>query len=367
MIEKAINQREYRIIKRKITKVVNVGKVLIGGNNPIIVQTMTNTHTWDAKSTLKQIELCVQKGAELVRVSVPDKQSTEALKEITKFSPVPIIADVHFHYKRGIEAAENGAKCIRINPGTVGTKKRAIEIVQAAKANGCSIRIGVNAGSLEDRLLEKYKSPCPEALVESAMDAVKILEDLDFYQTKISVKASDVMLMIRSYEMLSKACDYPLHLGVTEAGSFLTGTVKTAMGMGALLIQGIGDTIRVSLSAPPEEEPPVAFEILKGLGLRSRGVTVIACPSCARQEFDVIKVVAEVEKALSHIIKPLSLSILGCVVNGIGEAQHTQIGVTGAGSGMHLIYKNGEPFTKAKTEDLVKEIVRIAEEEANKI
>ncbi len=366
MIQEAVNIRSYRVINRKKTKVVSVGNVLVGGDNPISVQTMTNTLTSDAKATLKQIEDCVKAGAELVRVSVPDVESTFALKEICKFSPVPIIADVHFHYKRGIEAAENGAKCIRINPGTVGSVERAREIVQAAKANGCSVRIGVNAGSLEDRLLQKYKSPCPEALVESAMDAVKMLEDLDFNQIKISVKASDVMLMIRSYEMMSAQCDYPLHLGVTEAGSFLTGTVKTSMGMGALLMQGIGDTIRVSLSAPPEEEPKVGFEILKGLGLRSRGITVIACPSCARQQFDVIKTVAEVEKRLAYITKPLTLSILGCVVNGIGEAQHTQIGVTGAGSGMHLIYRNGEPFTKAKTEDLIDEICKIAEEESKK-
>jgi (E)-4-hydroxy-3-methylbut-2-enyl-diphosphate synthase len=318
---------------------------------------MTNTLTSDAKATIEQILRCVDAGAELVRVSVPDVESTAAIAEIVRNSPVPIVADVHFHYKRGIEAVQNGAHCIRINPGTIGTPERAAEVVKAVKDYGASIRIGVNAGSLEPRLLEKYGSPCPEALVESAMDSVKILEDLDFFNTKISVKASDVMLMIRSYEMLSAQCDYPLHLGVTEAGSHLVGSVKSAMGMGYLLSNGIGDTIRVSLSVPPEEELPTAWETLKALHLRARGVTVISCPSCARQQFDVIKVVAEVEKRTMHIKKPITVSILGCVVNGLGEAMHTQIGVTGAGSGNHLIYMNGEPSIKCTSDKLPDTIV----------
>lgn len=354
--------RSYRKIKRKKTKIVTIGGVKIGGDNPIIVQSMTNTLTSDVKATVEQIQRCVDRGAELMRVSVPDEDSTAAIKEIVKLSPVPIVADVHFHYKRGIEAAMNGAKCIRINPGTIGSPERAREVVQVSKDHGCAIRIGVNGGSLEDRLLQKYKSPCPEALVESATDSIKILEDLDFFNFKISVKASEVMLMIKSYEMLSEKCDYPLHLGVTEAGSAFAGSIKSSIGMGYLLANGIGDTIRVSLSAPPEDEMPVCFEILKSLGLRSRGVNMISCPSCARQQFDVISIVADIEKQLIDIKNPINISILGCVVNGIGEAQHTDIGVTGAGSGNHLLYKKGQPFKKVKKEDLVEAVVSLARE-----
>ncbi len=356
------NVRPYREIKRRTSREISVGRVKIGGNNPIVVQTMTNVPTTDIRATLDQIERCVLAGAELVRVSVPDKESAEALREIVKFSPVDIIADIHFHYKRGIEAAIAGAKCIRINPGTIGSKERAREIVAAAKDNGCAIRIGVNGGSLEESLLQKYGYPCPEALVESAMGAVKVLEDGDFFETKISVKASDVMLAVKSYEMLADRCDYPLHLGVTEAGSFLPGSVKTAMAFGRILMNGIGDTIRVSLSAPPEEEIKVAYEILKSLHLRSRGVTLISCPSCARQQFDVIKMVNLVEEKTSHLLLPITISILGCVVNGLGEAAHSDIGITGAGSGNHLIYKNGSPYLKASSQDLLVTILRVVDE-----
>ncbi len=338
--------QDYKKITRRKSSVISVGDVKIGGDHPIVVQTMTNTLTSNAKETLLQIEKCVAAGSELIRVSVPDKESTFALREIVKNSPVPIIADVHFHYKRGIEAAEAGAKCLRINPGTIGSKERAMELVKAAKDNRCSIRIGVNAGSLEEAMLVKYREPCPEALVESAMNSVKILEDLDFFETKISVKASNVMLAIKSYELLAEACDYPLHLGITESGTRGIGTARSSIGLGYLLMNGIGDTMRVSLSIDPHEEVAVAYDILKSLDLRHRGVNIISCPSCARQQFDVCKTIAKIETATANIIKPITISVLGCVVNGIGEAKHTNIGITGAGSGQHLVYINGKPDHK---------------------
>jgi (E)-4-hydroxy-3-methylbut-2-enyl-diphosphate synthase len=356
-----INQvRDYKIINRRKTRVINVGSVKIGGNNPISVQTMTNTLTSDAKATLEQINRCYNAGAELVRVSVPDKESSEALKIICKESPVPIIADIHFHYKRGIEAAINGAKCLRMNPGNIGNKERAMEIVKAAKDYGCSIRIGVNSGSLEESILEKYKTPCPNAMIESALNTIKTLEDMDFFETKISVKSSDIMLAIKSYKGIADICDYPLHLGITESGSKVAGTVKSALGIGSLLMAGIGDTIRVSLSEPPENEVHVGFEILKSLELRSRGVTVISCPSCARQQFNVIDIVDKVKSATQNIVKPITVSILGCVVNGIGEAQHTNIGITGAGSGQHLVYINGKPDHKIPAgSDIADHIIKL--------
>ncbi len=331
----------YKKITRRKTRVVSVGDVKIGGDNPIIVQTMTNTHTHDAKATIKQIRKCVKAGAELIRVSVPDVASTQALAQIVKASPVPIIADVHFHYKRGIEAAIAGAKCLRINPGTIGSADRAREMVKAAKDYGCSIRIGVNAGSLEEALLVKYKEPCPEALLESAMTSVKILEDLDFFETKISVKASNVMLAIKSYELVAAACDYPLHLGITEAGTRGIGTVRSSIGLGYLLMHGIGDTIRISLSVDPDQEIPVAYDILKSLDLRKRGVNIVSCPSCARQQFDVCKTITKIETKTAHITKPISISVLGCIVNGFGEAMHTNIGITGVGKGNASVYING--------------------------
>ena len=354
--------QDYLRIKRRITKTATVGNIKIGSEHPVAVQTMTNTLTTDVQATLTQINKCYEAGAEIVRVSVPDKESGVALKQIVKASPVPIIADIHFHYRRGIEAVEAGAACIRINPGNIGDPNKAKQIIQACKNNGSSIRIGVNTGSLDKEILQKYHEPCPEAMVESAMKSIEMLESMDFYNTKISVKATNVMLMIKSYQLLAQKTDYPLHLGVTEAGSLMTGAVRSGLGIGTLLLNGIGDTIRVSLTNPPEEEIPVAYEILKSLGIRKRGVNIIACPSCARQQFDVIKVVHQVEELTKNILLPISISMLGCVVNGLGEAQHTDIGVTGAGSGNHLIYKYGEPYIKSTSDNLVESIVKVVKE-----
>ena len=344
--------RPYQRITRRQSRVIKVGAVNIGGNNPIAVQTMTNTITSDSKKTLKQIESCVNFGVDLVRVSIPDEASSNSLKEIVKHSPVPIIADIHFHYKRGIEAAKNGASCIRINPGNIGTVDRVKEVIKAAKDNNCSIRVGVNAGSLEKQILDKFKEPNPEALVESAKLNIKILEDNDFTNFKISVKSSDVFMSIKAYDQLSKICDYPLHLGITEAGGTRTGSIKSSIGIGNLLLNGIGDTIRVSLSDEPEEEVKVGFEILKSLGLRNRGVKIISCPSCARQQFQVIDVVKNLEAKLEDVSTPITVSIIGCVVNGPGEATMTDIGVTGGGNGTHMIYINGKKNNVVKNIDL---------------
>ena len=330
--------RPFRDIKRKKTKVINVGKVKIGGDNPISVQSMTNTLTTDIKKTIIQINEIQSEGADLVRVSCPDEESSKSLKEITKHVDIPIIADIHFHYKRAIEAAENGASCLRINPGNIGDEKKIYDVIQAAKNNGCAIRIGVNAGSLEMDILEKYKEPCPEALVESALRNIKILEDKDFFNFKISVKSSDVFLSIGAYRQLSNVCDYPLHLGITEAGSFIPGSIKSSIGIGSLLLDGIGDTIRISLSDDPIKEIKIGNEILKSLNLRNRGVKIISCPSCARQGFEVIETVKILEKKLSHIKTPITLSIIGCVVNGPGEAAQTDIGITGGKKGLSLIH-----------------------------
>ena len=344
--------RPYQKINRRKARVINVGNVLIGGDNPIAVQTMTNTLTSDAKSTLKQINRVIKVGADLVRVSVPDKDSSYALKEITKKSPVPIIADIHFHYKRAIESAVNGASCLRINLGNIGSKEKVKEVIKSAKDNNCSIRIGVNAGSLDKKILEKYSEPNPEALVESALENIKILEDNDFFNFKISVKSSDIFMAIKAYEGLAEECDYPLHLGVTEAGGKRTGSIKSSIGMGNLLLKGIGDTIRVSLSDEPEEEVKVGFEILKGLGIRNRGVKIISCPSCARQQFQVIDLVKKLEKSLDDIENPITVSIIGCVVNGPGEANMTNIGITGGGNDTHMIYVDGNKDHIVKDKDL---------------
>ncbi|MBT4959385.1 MAG: flavodoxin-dependent (E)-4-hydroxy-3-methylbut-2-enyl-diphosphate synthase [Flavobacteriaceae bacterium] len=344
--------RPYQKINRRKTRVVNVGDVLIGGDNPITVQTMTNTLTSDVKATLNQIDRVIKTGADLVRVSVPDKDSSQALKEITKHSAVPIIADIHFHYKRAIEAADNGASCLRINPGNIGSKEKVNDVIKSAKDNNCSIRIGVNAGSLDKRILEKYLEPNPEALIESALENIKILEDNDFFNFKISVKSSDIFMAIKAYEGLAEACDYPLHLGVTEAGGKRTGSIKSSIGMGNLLLRGIGDTIRVSLSDEPEEEVKVGFEILKGIGIRNRGVKIISCPSCARQQFQVIDLVKKLEKSLEDIEKPITVSIIGCVVNGPGEANMTNIGITGGGNNTHMIYVDGNKDHIVKDKDL---------------
>ncbi|MDA7780406.1 flavodoxin-dependent (E)-4-hydroxy-3-methylbut-2-enyl-diphosphate synthase [Candidatus Pelagibacter sp.] len=356
--------RPFRDIHRKKTKVINVGDVKIGGDNPISVQSMTNTLTTDIQATIKQINDIHEEGADLVRVSCPDEESSLALKEITKHVTVPIIADIHFHYKRAIEAAENGAKCLRINPGNIGDKLKIHDVLSAAKNNDCSIRIGVNAGSLEKDILEKYKEPCPEALVESALRNIKILEDQDFFNFKISVKSSDMFLSIAAYRQLSKVTDYPLHLGITEAGGFVSGSVKSSIGLGSLLMDGIGDTIRISLSDDPVKEIKIGNEILKSLNLRNRGVKIISCPSCARQAFQVIDTVKTLEDKLAHIKTPLTLSIIGCVVNGPGEAAMTDIGITGGGKGNNMLYLSGIQSEKVLSEDIISRVVSEVEKKA---
>jgi (E)-4-hydroxy-3-methylbut-2-enyl-diphosphate synthase len=356
--------RPWRMIERRKSRKIRVGDIEVGGDAPISVQTMTNTPTADAGATIDQIRRCEDAGADLVRVSCPDEDSTAAFKQIAKAARVPLIADIHFHYKRGIEAAEAGAACLRINPGNIGSMDRVRDVVQAARDHGCAIRIGVNAGSLERHLLEKYGEPCPEAMVESALDHARILEDLDFRNYKISVKASDAFLTVAAYQALSEATDAPLHLGVTEAGGLRTGTVKSSIGIGSLLWAGIGDTIRVSLSAEPEEEVKVGFDILKSLGLRTRGVNIIACPSCARQGFDVIRTVETLEQRLAHISEPISLSIIGCVVNGPGEALMTDLGFTGGGAGRGKMYVSGRPDHNVSNAEMVDHIVEMVEARA---
>jgi (E)-4-hydroxy-3-methylbut-2-enyl-diphosphate synthase len=359
--------RPWRDIERRKSRQIMVGDVPVGGDAPITVQTMTNTLTSDPKATIDQIRRCEEAGVDIIRVSCPDVESTAALKQIVRASRVPIVADIHFHYKRGIEAAEAGAACLRINPGNIGSAARVKELVDAAKANGCAIRIGVNAGSLEKDLLEKYGEPCPEALVESALDHIKILQDHDFHEFKVAVKASDVFLAVAAYSQLADAVDCPLHLGITEAGGLIGGTVKSSIGMGNLLWAGIGDTIRVSLSAEPEEEVRVGYEMLKALGLRTRGVRVVSCPSCARQGFDVIRTVQTLEERLQHIRTPLSLSVLGCVVNGPGEARETDIGITGGGAGKHMVYLSGVTDHHVSDGDMVDHIVKLVEAKAAEI
>ncbi|MEZ5762298.1 MAG: flavodoxin-dependent (E)-4-hydroxy-3-methylbut-2-enyl-diphosphate synthase [Paracoccaceae bacterium] len=359
--------RPWRNIYRRKSRQIMVGKVAVGGDAPISVQTMTNTITSDVKATLEQVQRAAVAGADIVRVSTPDEASTRALREIVAESPVPIVADIHFHYRRAIEAAEAGAACLRINPGNIGSASRVREVVKAARDHGCSIRIGVNAGSLERHLLEKYGEPCPEAMVESGLDHIKLLQDNDFHEFKISVKASDVFLAAAAYQQLAEATDAPIHLGITEAGGLMSGTVKSAIGLGNLLWMGIGDTIRVSLSADPVEEVKVGFEILKSLGLRHRGVTIISCPSCARQGFDVIKTVSALEERLAHVTTSMSLSIIGCVVNGPGEALMTDIGFTGGGAGSGMVYLAGRQSHKMSNDQMVDHIVELVERRAAEI
>ena len=359
--------RPYREIQRRRCRQIHVGPVAVGGDAPISVQTMTNTLTRDVAATVAQIKEAEAAGADIVRVSCPDPESTAGLKEIVRQVSIPIVADIHFHYKRAIEAAEAGAACLRINPGNIGSAERVREVVKAAKDHGLSMRIGVNAGSLERDLLDKYGEPCPEAMVESALNHARILEDNDFFDFKISVKASDVFLAVAAYHGLAEACDYPLHLVITEAGGLRGGTVKSAIGMGSLLWAGIGDTIRVSLSADPVEEVKVGFEMLKSLGLRRRGVSIVSCPSCARQAFQVIKTVEVLEERLQHIQTPLTLSIIGCVVNGPGEARETDIGLTGGGNGNHMVYLNGVTDHKIDDARLVDHIVALVEAKAAEI
>jgi (E)-4-hydroxy-3-methylbut-2-enyl-diphosphate synthase len=359
--------RPWRTIERRQSRQIMVGNVAVGGGAPVTVQTMTNTPTSDARATIDQIRRCEEAGADIVRVSCPDVESTAALKAIVRAANVPIVADIHFHYKRALEAADAGAACLRINPGNIGSAERVREVVNAAKANGCAIRIGVNAGSLEKDLLEKYGEPCPEALVESALDHIRLLEEHDFREYKVAVKASDLFLAVAAYQQLADQVDCPLHLGITEAGGFVGGTVKSAIGIGSLLWAGIGDTIRVSLSAEPEEEVRVGYEILKALGIRNRGVRVVSCPSCARQGFDVIRTVETLEERLQHIKTPLSLSVLGCVVNGPGEARETDIGITGGGQGKHMVYLSGVTDHHIRDEEMIDHIVRLVEAKAAEI
>ena len=359
--------RPFRDIKRKKTREIKVGNVVIGGNNSISVQSMTNTLTKNVKETLRQINEIANEGADLVRVSVPDEESSAALKEITKHSSIPIIADIHFHYKRALESAENGAKCLRINPGNIGDKKKIKEVINAAKNNDCAIRIGVNSGSLEKDILEKYKEPCPEALVESAIRNIKIIEEENFFNFKVSVKSSDIFLSIAAYRQLSKLINYPLHLGITESGSFIPGSIKSSIGLGVLLLEGIGDTIRVSLSDDPVKEVRIGNEILKSLNIRNRGVKIISCPSCARQGFQVIDTVKLLEEKLSHIKTPITLSIIGCVVNGPGEAALTDIGITGGGKNSNMLYIKGVQFEKLSNQDIIPKIVDLVEKRVEEI
>lgn len=356
--------RPWRNIDRRKSRQIMVGNVPVGGDAPISVQTMTNTDSSDVRATLDQVIRSAEAGADIVRISAPDQSATQALREICRESPVPIVADIHFHYKRAIEAAEAGAACLRINPGNIGDSSRVREVIKAARDHGCSIRIGVNAGSLEKHLLEKYGEPCPAAMVESGLDHIKFLQDNDFHEFKISVKASDVFLSAAAYQQLSEATDAPIHLGITEAGGFVGGTVKSAVGLGNLLWMGIGDTIRVSLSADPVEEVKIGFEILKSLGLRTRGVQIISCPSCARQGFDVIETVSKLEQRLEHIKTPMSLSIIGCVVNGPGEALMTDLGFTGGGAGSGMVYMAGKQSHKMSNAQMIDHIVELVEERA---
>ena len=356
--------RPWRDITRRQSRQIMVGNVPVGGDAPVTVQTMTNTLTTDAKATIEQIRLSEIAGVDIVRVSCPDEESTAALAEIVREVNVPIVADIHFHYKRAIEAARAGAACLRINPGNIGSPERVREVVKAAREHGCSIRIGVNAGSLERHLLEKYGEPNPEALVESALEHAKILQDHDFHEFKISVKASDVFMAVAAYQQLADVCDHPLHIGITEAGTKRAGTVKSSIGLGSLLWAGIGDTLRVSLSAEPAEEVLVGWDILKSLGIRHRGVKIISCPSCARQGFNVIQTVSTLEERLAHIQTPLSLSIIGCVVNGPGEALMTDIGVTGGGSGRHMVYSAGRQDHTMPADQMIEHIVELVEQKA---
>jgi len=359
--------RPWRDIHRRRSRKIMVGNVPVGGDAPISVQTMTNTLTTDAKATIAQVQACAEAGADIVRVSCPDEDSTRALREIVRESPVPIVADIHFHYRRAIEAAEAGAACLRINPGNIGKADRVREVIKAARDHGCSMRIGVNAGSLEPHLLEKYAEPCPEAMVESALEHAKILQDNDFHEFKISVKASDVFLTAAAYQALADVCDHPLHLGVTEAGGLRAGTIKSAIGLGNLLWMGVGDTLRVSLSADPVEEVKVGYDILKSLNLRHRGVTIISCPSCARQGFDVIATVEKLEKRLEHVKTQMTLSIIGCVVNGPGEARETDIGFTGGGAGSGMVYLAGVQSHKMDNERMIDHLVELVEKKAAEI
>ncbi len=362
-----MSYRPYQQIERRKSRQIHVGNVPVGGDAPITVQTMTNTLTTDVPGTVAQIRRAEEAGVDIVRVSCPDQESSLALKDIVRQVSVPIVADIHFHYRRAIEAAESGAACLRINPGNIGSAERVREVIKAARDHNCSMRIGVNAGSLERHLLEKYGEPNPEALVESALEHAKILQDNDFHEFKISVKASDVFMAVAAYQQLAEVCDHPLHIGITEAGTKRAGTVKSSIGLGSLIWAGVGDTLRVSLSAEPEEEVHVGWDILKSLGVRHRGVKIISCPSCARQGFNVIATVATLEERLAHIKTPITLSIIGCVVNGPGEALMTDIGVTGGGNGRHMVYHAGRTDHTIDGGDMVEHIIATVERKAEEL
>lgn len=353
-------------IIRKKTKQISVGNVKIGGDALISIQSMTNTITEDVDATVNQIKSLEDEGADIVRVSCPNEESTKALNKIVNNVNVPIVADIHFHYKRALEAADAGAACLRVNPGNIGPE-RIKEVIAAAKANSISMRIGVNAGSLGKKIMEKYKEPGAEALVDSALENIKLLESNNFDNFKISVKASNVHTMVAAYEKLSALTDYPLHLGLTEAGTYISGSIKSSMSIGKLLSQGIGDTVRVSLTADPVEEIKIGYEILKSLDLRSRGVKIISCPSCARQAFPVIETVKTLEQRLSHIKQSITVSIIGCIVNGPGEALNSDIGVTGGGKGSNMLYLSGVTDHKISNEDIVTKVVNLVEERISKI
>ncbi|ALG67680.1 flavodoxin-dependent (E)-4-hydroxy-3-methylbut-2-enyl-diphosphate synthase [Beggiatoa leptomitoformis] len=348
-------------INRRISRQIRVGNVLIGGNAPISVQSMTNTETCDVNATIAQIQRLEKVGADIVRVSVPSMDAAEAFGKIKKAVAVPLVADIHFDYKIALRVAELGVDCLRINPGNIGKEDRIRAVVESARDKGIPIRIGVNAGSLEKDLQKKYPEPCAEAIVESALRHAEILAALNFHDFKISVKASEVFMAVDAYRLLAKQIDQPLHLGVTEAGGLRSGTVKSSIALGMLLAEGIGDTIRISLAADPVEEIKVGFDILKSLHLRSKGINLIACPSCSRQNFDVIKTVNELENRLEDILSPLDVAIIGCVVNGPGESKAVHVGLAG-GMPNHLLYIDGNPTHKLKNDNLVDELERIIRE-----
>lgn len=357
-------------IQRRLTRKIRVGSVYVGGDAPITVQTMTNTDTCDVAATVAQIQRCVNAGADIVRVSVPSMDAAVAFGQIRQRVNVPLVADIHFDHRIALAVADYGADCLRINPGNIGSDDKVREVVAAARHHGISIRIGVNAGSLEKDLQLKYREPTGEALLESAMRHIDILDRLNFHEFKISVKASNVFLTLDAYRLLSAQVDNPLHLGVTEAGVFRSGTVKSAIALGGLLLNGIGDTLRVSLAAEPEDEVKVGFDILKSLNIRSNGINFIACPSCSRQEFDVIRVMNALEARLEDVREPMDVSVIGCKVNGPGEAKEADIGVVGAAP-RSLVYQNGEKSHLIDTENLVTEIeqmvrAKIVEREAQR-
>ena len=348
-------------LSRKTTKQITVGTVKIGGGAPVAVQSMCNTDTRDASKTLEQISHLEQAGCEIVRLAVPDSDAAQSLGSIRKGTKIPLIADIHFDYRLALEAVKQGVDGLRINPGNIGGKDKVSEVVRACKEKGIPIRIGVNAGSLEKQLLEKYGHPTPEAIVESAFGHIRILEDLDYRNIKVSLKASDVITTVQSYRLFSEKSDYPLHIGISEAGTLFSGTVKSSVGLGILLAEGIGDTMRVSLTADPVEEVRVAWEILKSLKLRQRGVNIISCPTCGRTEIDIIGLAQEVEKRLGHIKEPITVAVMGCVVNGPGEAREADAGIAG-GKGVGLLFKYGEIVKKLSEEDLADALVREVEE-----